>query len=115
MCLVGSLTAVSATVARYPLYGGQAVRYAVAALILLAVARLRGGIRRGAGLVGVADDRCARGHRASSGSTSASSRARTTRARATIGTVIGTVPIVLAVVAPLMDRRARRRASWSPR
>ncbi|GAB3986561.1 hypothetical protein GCM10029978_102420 [Actinoallomurus acanthiterrae] len=41
MTLVGTLTAVSAAISRFPVYGGQAVRYAVAALILLAVARLR--------------------------------------------------------------------------
>ncbi|WP_229788856.1 DMT family transporter [Thermopolyspora flexuosa] len=42
MFLVGTLTAVSALIADYPVYGGQAVRYAAAAAILLAVARLRG-------------------------------------------------------------------------
>ncbi len=105
MCLVGSLTAVSATVAPYPVYGGQAVRYAVAALILLAVARLRGGARPPApvwwqwpmiaalaatGLVGFNVCIIEGTHYTSP---------------ATIGTVIGAVPIVLAVVAPLMARR----------
>mgnify|MGYP002621218635 CR=1 FL=1 len=45
MFLVGTLTAVSALIADYPVYGGQAVRYAVAAVALLAVARLRGPAR----------------------------------------------------------------------
>jgi drug/metabolite transporter (DMT)-like permease len=39
MCIVGTLTAVSATLHDYPLFGGQALRYTVAAAILLLVAR----------------------------------------------------------------------------
>ncbi|MCP9950238.1 hypothetical protein LUX33_18675 [Actinomadura madurae] len=42
MFFVGTLTAVSATISGYPVFGGQAVRYAVAALVLLAVARFTG-------------------------------------------------------------------------
>jgi drug/metabolite transporter (DMT)-like permease len=113
MTIVGTLTAVSATIARYPVYGGQAVRYAVAAVILLLVVRLR--------------DRAGR----PSGSSPARSRptvrewalitvlAATGLAGfnvcvvegtrhttpATIGTVVGTVPIVLAIVVPLLERR----------
>ncbi|MEV5576195.1 DMT family transporter [Spirillospora sp. NPDC052269] len=40
MSLVGSLTAVSATIASFPVFGGQAVRYAGAAALLFAAARL---------------------------------------------------------------------------
>ncbi|GLW08154.1 membrane protein [Microtetraspora sp. NBRC 13810] len=40
MFLVGTLAAVSGLIADYPIYGGQAVRYAVAAALLLAAARL---------------------------------------------------------------------------
>ncbi|GAA4485477.1 DMT family transporter [Actinoallomurus oryzae] len=104
MTAVGTLTAVSATVSRYPVYGGQAVRYAVAAVILLGVARLRGprpGPRArwewpllaalaATGLAGF--NVCiVEGTRYTS--------------PATIGTVVGSVPVVLAVVAPLMERR----------
>jgi drug/metabolite transporter (DMT)-like permease len=42
MFLVGTLASVSALIADYPVYGGQAVRYAVAAAILLVVARVLG-------------------------------------------------------------------------
>ena len=42
MFLVGTLAAISAVINRYPLYGGQALRYSLAALILAAVARAMG-------------------------------------------------------------------------
>ncbi|WP_182907797.1 DMT family transporter [Microbispora sp. H13382] len=42
MFLVGTLAAVSDVIAGYPVYGGQALRYALAAVILLAAARARG-------------------------------------------------------------------------
>ena len=104
MTTVGTLTAVSATISRYPVYGGQAIRYAVAAMILLGVARLRGrratpaawwewpllAVLAATGLAGF--NVCiVEGTRYTS--------------PATIGTVIGSVPVVLAVVAPLMDGR----------
>jgi drug/metabolite transporter (DMT)-like permease len=104
MTIVGTLTAVSATISGYPVYGGQAVRYAVAAVILLGIARLRGKPRRekarwewpliallaATGLAGF--NVCiVEGTRYTS--------------PATIGTVVGSVPIVLALAAPLMDGR----------
>lgn len=104
MTIVGTLTAVSATVSRYPVYGGQAVRYAVAAVILLGVARLRGprprpsarwewpllAVLAATGLAGF--NVCiVEGTRYTS--------------PATIGTVVGSVPVVLAVAAPLMEGR----------
>jgi drug/metabolite transporter (DMT)-like permease len=106
MTIVGTLTAVSATISRYPVYGGQAVRYAVAAVILLGMARLsdRGKPRpktspwqwpliaalAATGLAGF--NVCiVEGTRYTS--------------PATIGTVVGSVPIVLAVAAPLMAGR----------
>lgn len=42
MFIVGTLAAISDVIADYPVYGGQAVRYAAASVILLIVARLRG-------------------------------------------------------------------------
>jgi drug/metabolite transporter (DMT)-like permease len=42
MFLVGTLAAVSGLVKEYPVYGGQAVRYLVAALILFGVTRVMG-------------------------------------------------------------------------
>jgi len=104
MTIVGTLTAVSATISHYPVYGGQAVRYAVAAVILLCVVRFRGRPRgekarwewpllallAATGLAGF--NVCiVEGTRYTS--------------PATIGTVVGSVPIVLALVAPLMDGR----------
>jgi drug/metabolite transporter (DMT)-like permease len=106
MTVVGTLTAVSATIARYPVYGGQAVRYAVAAVILLCVARARdrGAARPPASgrqwaLLGVLAATGLAGFNVCiiEGTRYASP--------ATIGTVIGSVPIVLAVAAPLMDGR----------
>ncbi|MDL4815756.1 DMT family transporter [Actinomadura opuntiae] len=104
MFLVGTLTAVSATISHYPVFGGQAVRYAVAALILLGVARLRGGPARrptarewallaalaGTGLV--AFNVCI-------------VAATRDTSPATIGTVIGAVPVALAIAGPLMEGR----------
>ncbi|GGO08863.1 membrane protein [Microbispora rosea subsp. aerata] len=42
MFLVGTLAAVADAIEDYPVYGGQALRYALAAVILLAAARARG-------------------------------------------------------------------------
>lgn len=105
---VGTLTAVSATISHYPLFGGQAVRYTLAALLLLLIARLTDK-RRGAvpvrttwrerglvvalaatGLVGF--NICiVLGTRYTS--------------PATIGTVVGSVPVILAVLGPLLAGR----------
>ncbi|WP_207400942.1 DMT family transporter [Actinomadura roseirufa] len=104
MVLVGSLTAVSATISGYPVFGGQAVRYAVAALVLLLVTRFAGGpARRPAArdwalLTALA----ATGLVAFNVSIVAATR---DTSPATISTVIATVPIVLALAGPLMERR----------
>ncbi|GAA1839055.1 DMT family transporter [Actinomadura bangladeshensis] len=104
MFLVGTLTAVSAAIASYPLFGGQAVRYAVAAAFLLAVARFAGGpaarpsprdwlllaALAATGLV--AFNVCI-------------VEATRDTSPATIGTVIATSPIVLALAGPLLERR----------
>ncbi|MEU5991547.1 DMT family transporter [Spirillospora sp. NPDC047418] len=104
MFLVGTLTAVSATIASYPLFGGQAVRYAVAAAVLLGVARLAGGpaarpsprdwlllaALAGTGLV--AFNVCI-------------VEATRDTSPATIGTVIAASPVVLALAGPLLERR----------
>lgn len=101
MFSVGTLAAISAVINRYPLYGGQALRYSLAALILLAVAR-----RMGLGFV-----RPARRELllllalATTGLVvfnvcviQASRHASATL----VGTVIGTVPVILALVGPLL-------------
>jgi len=42
MFAVGTLAAISSVINHYPLYGGQALRYALAAFILFAIARAKG-------------------------------------------------------------------------
>ncbi|MEW2360181.1 DMT family transporter [Spirillospora sp. NPDC029432] len=104
MFLVGTLTAVSATIADYPVLGGQAVRYAVAAVILFAAVRLTGAggprptardlallaVLAGTGLAAFNVCIVAATHHTSP---------------ATIGTVIATVPVALALAGPLLERR----------
>ncbi|TDD82535.1 DMT family transporter [Actinomadura rubrisoli] len=104
MFLVGSLTAVSATIAGYPVFGGQAARYAVAALILLVVARFAGGPARRP----TPRDWLLLAALASTGLVAFNVcivAATRDTSPATIGTVIATVPIVLALIGPLMERR----------
>ncbi len=100
MFLVGTLAAVSASVSSYPVYGGQAVRYILAALILFAVAHARGhGLVRLTGrewayLLGLA----ATGIVAFNVFVVEGTRYASA---AFIGTIVGTVPVVLAVIGPL--------------
>jgi drug/metabolite transporter (DMT)-like permease len=104
MTIVGTLTAVSATISRYPVYCGQALRYAVAAAILLAIARLGG--RRASPMtartwlliIALAATGLA-------GFNVCIVEATHYTSPATIGTVVGSVPVVLAIAAPLMDGR----------
>ena len=117
MSFVGTLAAVSATLGDYPVYGGQAVRYAIAALILLAVGklgpRIRGdlalGIRsaRTAGRLGGRDYLLLSALAATglAGFNVCVIAATQHAGPATVGTVIATTPVALALVAPLMDRR----------
>jgi drug/metabolite transporter (DMT)-like permease len=101
MFSVGTLAAISSVINRYPLYGGQALRYSLAALILLAVARR----------MGLAFVRPARRELllllalATTGLVvfnvcviQASRHASATL----VGTVVGTVPVILALVGPLL-------------
>jgi drug/metabolite transporter (DMT)-like permease len=103
MFAVGTLAAGSSVINDYPLYGGQALRYAVAAAILFAVARARGlGLVRlttrqtllllslaATGLV--LFNVCV---------IQATRHASPTL----VGTTVGTVPVVLALVGPLLAR-----------
>ncbi|NUT37303.1 MAG: EamA family transporter, partial [Hamadaea sp.] len=104
MFLVGTLAAVSVAVATFPVYGGQAMRYALGALILFGIAAARG--RRpvrlnrrellyllalsATGLVAF--------------NVFVIEGARHAGA-ALVGTIVGAVPVVLAVVGPLAARR----------
>ena len=122
MCFVGTLAAVSATLGDYPLYGGQALRYAVAAAILFGAIRIasrrRGdlaprigtrrkitaGMGRGVGgrevllLVALAATGLA-------GFNVCVFTATEYAGPATVGTVIATSPVVLSLVGPLLARR----------
>lgn len=103
---VGSLTAVNATLRHYPVFGGQALRYLVAAGVLLFVVRLRGrpepagrvGRRELGLLVALAASGLA-------GFNVCIVEATKTTSPATVGTVIATVPVVLALAGPLQQRR----------
>lgn len=104
MFLVGTLTAVSPLLHAYPLYGGQALRYAVGALVLFAVMRARRiphvrPTRRE--LVYVALLAVA-GLAAFNVFVIEATRYADP---STVGTIIATVPVVLALVGPLLEGR----------
>ncbi|MEU4511133.1 DMT family transporter [Nonomuraea wenchangensis] len=104
MLLVGTSTAVSATIADYPVFTGQALRYAIAAAILLTVVghrrlpRVRLTLRDVLLLVALAATGLA-------GFNLFLVEATRHAGPAMIGTVVGAVPLVLALVGPLMERR----------
>lgn len=104
MLLVGTSTAVSATIADYPVLSGQALRYALAAAILLAVVRHRRLPRAGLTyrdvllLLALAATGLA-------GFNIFLVEATRHASPAMIGTVVGAIPIVLALVGPLTERR----------
>ena len=103
MFLVGTLAAISSVINQYPLYGGQALRYALAAVVLSAVASAKGlGLVRltlretllllaltATGLV--LFNVCV---------IQATRHASPTL----VGTVIGVVPVILALAGPLLAR-----------
>lgn len=103
MAGVGTLTGINATLGGYPVFGGQAVRYAVAAVILLAVVRLKGPMPRPrAGDLGLLALLAATGM---AGFNICIIEATRDASPATVGTVIATVPVVLAVAVPLQQGR----------
>lgn len=103
MFLVGTLAAISSVITRYPLYGGQALRYTLAALILLAVTRAKDlalvplTLRETVLLLALAAtglvlfNVCV-------------IQAARHASPALVGTVVGAVPVVLALVGPLLAR-----------
>ncbi|MFR9722654.1 EamA family transporter [Streptomyces sp. MS19] len=104
MLLVGTSTAVSATIADYPVLAGQALRYALAAAILLAVVRhqrlprVRLTPRDILLLAALAATGLA-------GFNLFLVEATRHAGPAMIATVVGAVPLVLALVGPLAERR----------
>ena len=103
MFLVGTLAAISSVINGYPLYGGQALRYSLATAILLAVARARG-----LGLVRLTPrEALLLLSLAATGLVlfnvcviEATRHASPTL----VGTIVGTVPVVLALAGPLLAR-----------
>jgi drug/metabolite transporter (DMT)-like permease len=103
MFAVGTLAAGSSVINRYPLYGGQVLRYALSAAILFAVARARG-----LGLVRLtARQALLLLSLAATGLVlfnvcviQATRHASPTL----VGTTVGAVPVVLALVGPLLAR-----------
>jgi drug/metabolite transporter (DMT)-like permease len=101
LALVGSLVAASDLVEGYPLPTGQALRYAVAGAVLLAIARgrlPRLEAREALGLIALAATGLVlfnvfviEGVRETD--------------PATVGVIVGCVPVVLAVAGPLLERR----------
>lgn len=104
MLLVGTSTAVSATIADYPVLSGQALRYALAAAILLAVVRHRRLPRAGL----TARDFLLLAALAATGLVGFNVflvEATRHASPAMIGTVVGAIPVVLALVGPMAQRR----------
>ncbi|MGW5259861.1 DMT family transporter [Microbispora sp. NPDC004025] len=104
MLLVGTSTAVSATVADYPVFTGQALRYGIAAAILLAVV----GRRRLPRVRLTSHDVLLLIALAATGLAGFNLflvQATRHAGPAMIGTVVGAVPLVLALAGPLMERR----------
>ncbi|WP_106402980.1 DMT family transporter [Actinocorallia populi] len=105
--LLGTLMAVSAVIADYPVFTGQAVRYALAALVLLPFALRVPLLPRGPAEWGLLVLLSLTGL---AGFNYCLVEATRSTDPATIGAVIGSVPVVMAVVAPLVTgRRPTRR------
>ncbi|THV24445.1 DMT family transporter [Glycomyces paridis] len=102
MLLVGTSSAVSATIADYPVLTGQAVRFAIGAAILLAVAHRVRGPRPSARdlllLVALAATGLA-------GFNLFLVEATRHASPAVIGAVVGAVPVAMAIAGPLVERR----------
>ena len=104
MFMVGTLAAVSSVIGGYPLYGGQALRYALAAAILFVIAGARGQrlvvrltLRESLLLLALAATGLVLFNLCVIEATRRASPAL-------VGTVVGIVPVVLAVVGPLLTR-----------
>lgn len=102
--LVGGSVAAASLLTKYPVLGGQSIRYAVGAFALLVFQRLRGrslarpNLREFGWLTGLAATGLAAFSVLLIYATEASDPAA-------VGVVVGCAPIVLAVVGPLLERR----------
>jgi drug/metabolite transporter (DMT)-like permease len=117
MVSLGTLAAVAAVITHYPVYGGQAVRYTMATAFLLGVARWRGHRRAAGPRIGEPAALLVRptlregllfavlAATGLAGFNICVIEGTHYTSPATIGTVIGSAPIVFALIGPLMDRR----------
>jgi drug/metabolite transporter (DMT)-like permease len=112
--LVGSLAGVNAAIPGYPVFGAQALRYCLAATVLAAACL----VQRRRGLLPPLASRITRRDlvllavQATVGVTGfnfCTAEAVRRTGAATVGTVIATVPVILAIAGPLAARRADRR------
>jgi drug/metabolite transporter (DMT)-like permease len=103
MFAVGSLAASSSLINQYPLYGGQVLRYALSAAILFAVARARG-----LGLVRLAPRQALLLLSLSATGLVLFNvcviQATRYASPTLVGTTVGAVPVVLALLGPLLAR-----------
>jgi drug/metabolite transporter (DMT)-like permease len=104
MFTVGTLAAVSSVIGGYPLYGGQALRYALAATILFAITGARGQrlvvrltLRESLLLLALAATGLVLFNVCVIQATRYASPVL-------VGTIVGVVPVVLAVAGPLLAR-----------
>ncbi|WP_433181140.1 DMT family transporter [Actinoallomurus sp. CA-150999] len=117
MVATGTIAAVAAVIVHYPVYGGQAIRYAVATVFLLGVGQWRRR-RRATRFPSVEPDALLVRPTVREGLLFAVLAATGLAgfnlcvvdathytSPATIGTVIGSAPIVFALIGPLMERR----------
>jgi len=102
---VGSSLALLEAIDDYPAAGGQAVRYALAAVLLAIVVRGRGVPRPTARQLGLLALLAATGLAGFNLLVIAAERSMDP---ASVGVVVATVPIVLAIAAPLQERRRVR-------
>lgn len=104
MFCVGTLTGVSPALHDYPVYGGQAVRYLIGSLLLLVIARATGNgiVRLTRREVFFLMALALTGLTAFNVLIVESTRFADP---ATVGTVVAAVPIILALVGPLLERR----------
>lgn len=109
MLLVGSLVAVNAALDDYSFYGGQAIRYAIAALALCAIVAVRAPapVRLTAREVLLLIALAASGLVVFN---LAIAQATRHASAALVGTVLGSGPIVMAIVGPLISRSGRPAA-----
>ncbi|MEO3782481.1 DMT family transporter [Actinocorallia sp. B10E7] len=99
MVLIGTLMAVSATIGDYPLFTGQAIRYGLAALILLPLLLRAPVLPRGIREWGLLTALAATGLVGFNYCLVEASRSADP---ATVGAVVGASPVVLAVAGPLI-------------